>query len=137
MCSSDLTLKFIKKSKRFSPYFSIRMDTGSEEMMKKMNRPFPLKLYKELFLNIKKIIPEAYIIVEILVGFPGETDELFQETVQFLAESDISYISTTVYTDKIGTKAFGTIKGKVPRAIRKKRKTILKEIGRASSRERV
>lgn len=127
---SNKTLKFIKKSKRFSPYFSIRMDSGSEEMLQKMNRPFPLNLYKELYLNIKKIIPEAYIVVEILVGFPGETEELFNETVQFLSESSISYINTTIYSDKIGTKAFGTIKGAVPKSVRKKRAKVLKELSK-------
>ena len=127
---SEKTLKFIKKSKRFSPYFSIRMDSGSDELLKKMNRPFPLKLYKELFINVKRIIPEAYIVVEILVGFPGETEELFNETVQFLSESDISYINTTIYSDKIGTKAFGTIKGSVPKNVRNKRAKALKELSK-------
>ena len=127
---SEKTLNYIKKSKRFSPYFSVRMDSGSETMLKKMNRPYPLKYYKELFLNVKRIIPEAYIIVEILVGFHGETEELFNETVQFLSESDISYISTTIYTDKIGTKAFGTTKGAVPKNTRKKRAKILKELSK-------
>ena len=127
---SDKTLKFIKKSKRFSPYFSIRMDSGSDELLKKMNRPFPLKLYKELFINVKRIIPEAYIVVEILVGFPGETEELFNETVQFLSESDISYINTTIYSDKIGTKAFGTIKGSVQKNVRNKRAKALKELSK-------
>ncbi|WKD85046.1 Threonylcarbamoyladenosine tRNA methylthiotransferase MtaB [Polaribacter huanghezhanensis] len=123
---SERTLRFIKNSKRISPYFNIRMDSASDEMLKKMNRPFPLKPYKELFINIKRLMPDAYIIVEILVGFPGETDALFNETVRFLQEADVSYIRTTVYTAKVGTKAFGTLKkDAVPKSVCNKRKNAL------------
>jgi threonylcarbamoyladenosine tRNA methylthiotransferase MtaB len=127
---SDRTLNFIKNSKRLSPYFSIKMDSASDTMLKKMNRPFPLNPYKNLFINIKRLIPEAYITVEIIVGFPGETDDLFDETVQFLSEADISHISTTIYTDKIGTEAYKSIKESVPRTIRKKRKKSLVELSK-------
>ena len=129
---SDRTLKFIKKSKRFSPYFSVEMDSGSDAMLKKMNRPFPLKAYKDHFINVKKIIPEAYVIVQIIVGFPGETDELFNETVEFLSASDISYITPILYTDKVkvGAKSFGTIRGAVSKKISKKRKRILTELSK-------
>jgi len=127
---SEKTLKFIANSERISPYFNIRMDSGSDEMLKKMNRPFPLKPYKELFINIKRLMPDAYIIVEILVGFPGETDELFNETLRFLSETNISYIRTTVYTAKIGTKAFGTFNGTVSKSLKNKRKKILLELSK-------
>ena len=129
---SDRTLKVIKKSKRFSPYFSVEMDSGSETMLKKMNRPFPLKAYKDHFINVKAVIPEAYIIVQIIVGFPGETDELFNETVQFLSESDISYITPILYSDrvKVGAKSYGTIRGAVSKKISKKRKKILTELSK-------
>ncbi len=127
---SDRTLNFIKKSNRFSPYFSIRMDSASDEMLTKMNRPFPLKPYKELFSNIKQIMPDAYIIVEIIVGFPGETDELFNETVQFLSEADISNIQTTVYSNKIGTKASKITEGIVSASVCRKREKVLIELSK-------
>jgi MiaB/RimO family radical SAM methylthiotransferase len=127
---SDKTLNFIKDSQRFSPYFSIKMNSGSDTMLKKMEHPFPLKPYEDLFLNIKKIISEAYIVVEIIVGFPGETDELFNETVQFLSEADISYITTIIYTDKKGTEASRMKKESVPLAIRKKRNKVLLELSK-------
>mgnify|MGYP000138325302 CR=1 FL=1 len=127
---SDRTLNFIKKSKRFSPYFSIRMDSASDEILTKMNRPFPLKHYKELFSNIKQIMPDAYIIVEIIVGFPGETDELFNETVQFLSEVDISNIQTTVYSNKIGTKASKITEGIVSDSVCRKREKMLIELSK-------
>ncbi|TXD46446.1 radical SAM protein [Polaribacter sp. IC073] len=126
---SDRTLNFIKESQRLSPYFSIKMDSGSETILQKMNRPFPLKAYKELFLNIKKIMPEAYIVVEIIVGFPGETDELFNETVQFLSEADISYLTATAYSSKRKTRAFD-MKGTVSKGVCKKRKKVLVELSR-------
>lgn len=127
---SDKTLNFIKNSQRFSPYFSIKMNSGSDTMLKKMKHPFLLKSYKDLFLNIKETISEAYIIVEIIVGFPEETDELFNETVQFLSEADISYITPTVYTDKMGGKASRIKKESVPMAIRKKRKEVLVKLSK-------
>ncbi|AUC84906.1 tRNA (N(6)-L-threonylcarbamoyladenosine(37)-C(2))-methylthiotransferase MtaB [Polaribacter sp. ALD11] len=127
---SDATLEFIKESIRFSPYFSIKMDSGSDTVLKNMNRPFPLSAYKDLFLNIKKIMPDAYIVVEIIVGFPGETDELFNESVNFLLEADISYIAPTMYSDKRGTKAFEIKDGSVSKNVRKKRKKVLVELSK-------
>jgi MiaB/RimO family radical SAM methylthiotransferase len=127
---SDKTLNFIKKSNRFSPDFSIKMDSGSDNMLKIMNRPYSLKQYKDLYLDIKKIIPEAFIDVEIIVGFPGETDELFNETVEFLSEEDISHITPSIYSEKIGSKAFGIKKGIVSKNTQKKRKKILSELSK-------
>ncbi len=129
---SDKTLNFIKNSKRFTPYFSVEMDSASATILKKMKRPFPLKAYKDHFIRVKEFIPEAYITVQIIVGFPGETDELFNETVEFLSESNVSYITPVLYSDKVkvGAKSYGTIRGSVSRKISKKRKRILKELSK-------
>ncbi|MCI2229609.1 radical SAM protein [Polaribacter sp. MSW13] len=127
---SDSTLNFIKNSNRFAPYFSIKMDSGSDAVLKMMNRPFPLKPYKDLFLNINKIMPNAYITVEIIVGFPGESDKLFAATVDFLSKANISYIVPTVYSEKIKTKAFGIKDGTVSKSIRKKRQKELVELSK-------
>ncbi|MFQ3296925.1 MAG: MiaB/RimO family radical SAM methylthiotransferase [Polaribacter sp.] len=127
---SDKTLNFIKQSKRFTPHFSVTMGSGSEEMMKKMNRPFPLSLYKDLFLNIKRINSVSYIGVEVVIGFPGETDALFNETFQFLSASDISCIKATMYSKKKGTKAFRMRQDLVSKAICKKRKKLLLELSK-------
>lgn len=127
---SDKTLLFIKESNRFSPYFSIKMDSGSQTTLELMNRPFPLNAYKELYLNIKRILPDAYIIVEVIVGFPGETDQLFNETVQFLSQADISYISVAIYNDKRGTKAANIKESVVSKKIRYKRKKVLTELSK-------
>ena len=127
---SDETLLFIKNSNRFVPYFSIKMDSGSQTTLELMNRPFPLKAYKELYQNIKRIVPDAFIIVEIIVGFPGETDQLFNETVQFLTQSDISYLSVAIYNDKRGTKASNIKNGIVSKKVRHKRRKILIELSK-------
>lgn len=129
---SDKTLNFIKNSKRFTPYFSVEMDSASATMLKKMKRPFSLEAYKDHFIRVKEFMPEAYIDVQIIVGFPGETDELFNETVEFLSTSNISYITPILYSDKVkvGAKSYGTIKGAVSRKLSKKRKAILKELSK-------
>jgi MiaB/RimO family radical SAM methylthiotransferase len=127
---SDKTLKFVRHSKRFTPYFSVTMGSGSEEMMQKMKRPFPLSLYKDLFLNIKRINPVSYVGVEVIIGFPGETDALFNETVQFLSASDISFIKATMYSKKKGTKASEIKQGFVSKTICKKRKKLLLELSK-------
>jgi len=127
---SKKTLKFIKESSRLSNHFNIRMDSGSNEMLKKMNRPYLLAPYKELFKNIKKLMPDAFISVEILVGFPGETEDLFMETYNCLSELDISFISTQTYVDKLGTPAFNIRKNVVPKPERAKRRRKLIELSK-------
>jgi threonylcarbamoyladenosine tRNA methylthiotransferase MtaB len=128
---SDRTLNFIKQSKRFTPYFNVALATGSAEIAHKMKRPFPLNLYKDLFLNIKRINSKSYIGVEVIIGFPGETEALFNETVQFLSAADISYIKPTIYSKKKGTEASKMKQGLVSRAVCKKRKKVLLELSKS------
>ncbi|MFC2109642.1 radical SAM protein [Bacteroidota bacterium] len=127
---SEKTLIFFRDSIRFSPHFNFRMLSGSDTVLEKMDSPFTRNSYKEVFENIKKLMPDAFLSVEIIVGFPGETEELFLETVNFLSDLDISYIDAIPYKDKIGTRAYKIKTGKISRAVRTKRKKILVELSK-------
>jgi len=127
---SKKTLTFFKDSLRFTPHFEIRMQSGSNEMLEKINSPYKREPYKELFENIKEIMPDAFISVDIMVGFPGETEELFLETVNYLSDLDISYVDVKSYIDKPGTSAYEIKTGKVSRAVRSERKKILVKLSK-------
>ena len=127
---SDDTLNFIKNSIRFSPHFEIRMQSGSDEVLKKMNRPFMSTPYKELVERIKKSMPNAFISIQVIVGFPGETEALFQETVDFLKGLDISFIEVLAHTNKRKTEAAHIKNGIVSKAIRLKRRRRIIELSK-------
>ena len=90
-----------------------------------MKRRYQRELYKEKVLEIKKYMPYACIGVDVIVGFPGETDELFLETYHFLNELDISYLHVFTYSERVNTPA-ANMQGVVPQNIRKKRSKMLR-----------
>ena len=80
---TDEIISFISKSKRFVPHFHIPLQSGSDEILKKMRRRYKTGLYKSRVDLIKKLMPSASIGVDVIVGFPGETDEMFLKTYDF------------------------------------------------------
>ena len=119
------TIKFVAESNTFVPHFHMPLQSGSNKLLRLMKRRYQRELYKERVLEIKKYMPNACIGVDVIVGFPGETDELFLETYYFLNELDISYLHVFTYSERVNTPA-ANMQGVVPQNIRKKRSKMLR-----------
>ena len=119
------TIKFVAESNTFVPHFHMPLQSGSNKLLRLMKRRYQRELYKEKVLEIKKYMPNACIGVDVIVGFPGETDELFLETYYFLNELDISYLHVFTYSERVNTPA-ANMQGVVPQNIRKKRSKMLR-----------
>ena len=119
------TIKFVAESNTFVPHFHMPLQSGSNKLLRLMKRRYQRELYKERVLEIKKYMPYACIGVDVIVGFPGETDELFLETYHFLNELDISYLHVFTYSERVNTTA-AKMQGVVPQNIRKKRSKMLR-----------
>lgn len=101
----DETIDFVSNSSVFVPHFHIPLQSGSDELLKKMKRRYHTGLYKERVKRIKLKMPDACIGVDVIVGFPGETEEHFQETYTLLNELDISYLHVFTYSERANTQA--------------------------------
>ncbi len=121
----DETINFVANSKSFVPHFHIPLQSGSDELLKKMKRRYLKKTYTSRVTEIKKLMPDACIGVDVIVGFPGETDELFLETYNYLANLDISYLHVFTYSERANTEAVD-FDGVVPVIVRKKRSKMLR-----------
>ncbi|NQY30267.1 MAG: tRNA (N(6)-L-threonylcarbamoyladenosine(37)-C(2))-methylthiotransferase MtaB [Flavobacteriaceae bacterium] len=121
----DETIQFVANSKSFVPHFHIPLQSGSDELLKKMKRRYLKQTYTSRVEAIKKHMPDACIGVDVIVGFPGETDELFLETYNYLANLDISYLHVFTYSERPNTEAVD-FDGVVPVNIRKKRSKMLR-----------
>jgi threonylcarbamoyladenosine tRNA methylthiotransferase MtaB len=121
----DETINFVAKSKSFVPHFHIPLQSGSDTLLKKMKRRYLKKIYTSRVSEIKRQMPDACIGVDVIVGFPGETDELFLETYNYLANLDISYLHVFTYSERANTEATG-FDGVVPINVRKKRSKMLR-----------
>lgn len=119
------TIDFVAQSKTFVPHFHIPLQSGSNDMLKKMRRRYLRELYVDRVEQIKKVMPHACIGVDVIVGFPGETDEHFLETYNFLNELDISYLHVFTYSERENTVA-ATMDGVVPKKVRSKRSKMLR-----------
>ena len=122
---TDEIISFISKSKRFVPHFHIPLQSGSDVILKKMRRRYKTGLYKSRVDLIKKLMPSASIGVDVIVGFPGETDEMFLETYDFIKKLDVSYLHVFSYSERENTKAI-ELNGVVPKTTRNKRSKLLR-----------
>ncbi|MFJ1328023.1 tRNA (N(6)-L-threonylcarbamoyladenosine(37)-C(2))-methylthiotransferase MtaB [Capnocytophaga canimorsus] len=121
----DETIDFVSKSKTFVPHFHIPLQSGSNEILKKMKRRYLRELYQNRVAKIRQVMPDACIGVDVIVGFPGETDEFFLETYRFLSELDISYLHVFTYSERDNTEAV-LMEGVVPAEVRAKRSRMLR-----------
>ncbi|MBE7629705.1 tRNA (N(6)-L-threonylcarbamoyladenosine(37)-C(2))-methylthiotransferase MtaB [Tenacibaculum piscium] len=121
----DETIDFVAKSKTFVPHFHIPLQSGNDELLKKMKRRYLTQTYTNRTQKIKEVMPNACIGVDVIVGFPGETDELFLETYNYLNEMDISYLHVFTYSERPNTEAVG-MDGIVPKNVRAKRSKMLR-----------
>jgi len=119
------TINFVSESKTFVPHFHIPLQSGSNELLKLMKRRYNRELFTERVSEIKRQMPQACIGVDVIVGFPGETDELFLETYNYLNELDISYLHVFTYSERENTPAVD-MNGVVPLNVRKKRSKMLR-----------
>ena len=121
----DETIDFVSKSDTFVPHFHIPLQSGSDELLKKMKRRYLRKVYTNRVAKIREVMPHACIGVDVIVGFPGETDELFLETYNYLSELDISYLHVFTYSERANTEA-AEMDGVVPKNVRAKRSKMLR-----------
>ncbi len=119
------TIDFVSNSDTFVPHFHIPLQSGSNALLKLMRRRYNRELYVDRVSRIKSVMPNACIGVDVIVGFPGETEELFLETYNFLNDLDISYLHVFTYSERDNTLA-AEMEGVVPIKVRKKRSKMLR-----------
>src|SRR5690606_14415367 len=118
-------IEFVAQSKRFVPHFHIPLQSGSDTILKKMKRRYLTKLYQDRINKVREVMPNACIGVDVIVGFPGETDELFLETYNFINSLPISYLHVFTYSERDNTEAIH-FEGVVPQQVRKERNKMLR-----------
>ncbi|HJD87442.1 tRNA (N(6)-L-threonylcarbamoyladenosine(37)-C(2))-methylthiotransferase MtaB [Empedobacter stercoris] len=119
------TIDFVSKSNRFVPHFHIPLQSGNDEILKKMKRRYLSNLYLDRVTKIREVMPNACIGVDVIVGFPGETEELFMDTYNFLNELPISYLHVFTYSERDNTEAI-EYDGVVDQGERKRRNKMLR-----------
>ncbi len=119
------TIDFVSKSRTFVPHFHIPLQSGSNDILKKMKRRYLRELYVDRVNKIREVMPDACIGVDVIVGFPGETDEHFLETYHFLNDLAISYLHVFTYSERDNTEAV-EMDGVVPINVRSKRSKMLR-----------
>ena len=121
----DESIELVSKSRSFVPHFHIPLQSGSDELLKKMKRRYLTRLYFNRINKIREVMPNAAIGVDVIVGFPGETEELFMETYNFLNDLPISYLHVFTYSERENTEA-ADMQGAVPIPERKRRNKMLR-----------
>jgi threonylcarbamoyladenosine tRNA methylthiotransferase MtaB len=118
-------IEFVSSSRNFVPHFHIPLQSGSNDILKKMKRRYLREVYTERVNKIREVMPHACIGVDVIVGFPGETDQNFLETYNFLNEMDISYLHVFTYSERDNTEA-AAMEEAVPMNVRNKRSKMLR-----------
>lgn len=121
----DDIIDFVAQSRRFVPHFHVPLQSGSDAILKRMRRRYLSKLYADRIERINKKMPHACIGADVIVGFPGETDEDFLTTYRFLADLNVSYLHVFTYSERPNTEA-ALFKNSVPMGTRNKRSKMLR-----------
>ena len=121
---TDAIISFVASSEKFVPHYHVPLQSGSNKILKLMKRRYQRELYAERVQRIKEAMPNACIGVDVIVGFPGESDADFQETLQFLKDLDISYLHVFTYSERANTPA-AEMTHVVPQNIRAARSKML------------
>jgi threonylcarbamoyladenosine tRNA methylthiotransferase MtaB len=124
---TDEMIAWVADSKRFMPHFHIPLQSGSDAVLKLMQRRYNSQLYKDKIALINQLIPHASIGVDVIVGSPGETEAYFKESMDFIHALEISYLHVFTYSERAATKALD-IKPIVPIAVRQERNKILRNL---------
>ena len=126
LLSNDI-INFVSNSKKFVPHFHIPMQSGSDTILKLMKRRYLSKLYRDRINHVKQVMPNACIGADVIVGFPGESEEEFMETYNFIKSLDLSYLHVFTYSERDNTEAVG-LNNFVPSSIRSKRSKLLRAL---------
>ncbi len=126
LLSNDI-IEFVAQSKKFVPHFHIPLQSGSNRILKLMRRRYQNELYIERVNQIKTLMPNACIGVDVIVGFPSETEEDFNDTYTFIKNLEVSYLHVFTYSERANTTAL-RIKPTIPHRIRKERNTLLTQL---------
>jgi len=102
---TDEIIEFVAQSRRFMPHFHIPLQSGSDEVLKLMRRKYDTSLFASKIKKIKEVMPDAFIGVDVIVGTRGETDELFEQAYQFIADMDVTQLHVFSYSERPGTQA--------------------------------
>jgi len=121
---SDEIIEFVSHSNKFVPHFHIPLQSGCNKVLALMRRRYKRELYSERVANIKRLMPECCIGVDVIVGFPGETHDDFLDTYNFLNELEVSYLHVFTYSERENTPA-AEMKGVVPGSVRAERSKML------------
>lgn len=132
LLSNDI-ISYVADSRRFVPHFHVPLQSGSNKILKSMRRRYERELYAERVAHIKARMPYACIGVDVIVGFPGETEEDFLETYHFLNELDISYLHVFTYSERANTPAT-EMEGVVPMKERSRRSKMLRSLSEKKKR---
>lgn len=124
LLSNEIIHFCLADSKRFVPHFHVPLQSGNNRLLKVMRRKYLRELYAERVTHIKSLRPDACIGVDVIVGFPGETDEEFMDTIDFLKDIDISYLHVFTYSERANTTAV-KLGDAVPMNVRKERSKML------------
>ncbi len=124
---SNEIIELVSDSKKFMPHFHIPLQSGSNKILGLMRRRYKSELYSEKVSLIKKLIPHCCIGVDVIVGFPGETETYFNETVDFLQALDISYLHVFTYSERANTLA-DSMNSVVPIVTRNERNKMLRNL---------
>jgi threonylcarbamoyladenosine tRNA methylthiotransferase MtaB len=127
-------IEFVKNSNKFMPHFHIPLQSGSNKILGQMRRRYKRELYADKVAMIKSCMPHACIGVDVIVGFPGETEEDFLETVHFLNDIDISYLHVFTYSERANTDATD-MGNTVPMHTRHERNKVLRQLSHAKMME--
>lgn len=122
---SDEIIDFVAQSKKFVPHFHIPLQSGNDEMLAAMRRRYQRELYLNRVEHIRRVMPEACIGVDVIVGFPGETDAHFDDTYRFLQELDVNYLHVFTYSERPNTTAVRMV-DVVPQEVRSQRSKMLR-----------
>ncbi len=125
---TDEIILLAKEHKGFCDHFHIPLQSGDDAILKRMGRPYDTAYFKELVLKIHQQIPFAAIGVDVMLGFPGESDEAFEGACQFIRDLPVSYLHVFPFSPREGTPAFD-FKDRIPPDIAKKRCAIMRRIG--------
>lgn len=130
----DEAIELVANSRSFVPHFHIPLQSGSDDILKKMKRRYLTKLYTDRINKIRETIPHCAIGVDVIVGFPGETEEYFLDTYHFLNQLPISYLHVFTYSERSNTEA-SDMEGSVPVSERKRRNKMLRILSEKKKRE--
>ncbi|WP_375581129.1 tRNA (N(6)-L-threonylcarbamoyladenosine(37)-C(2))-methylthiotransferase MtaB [Marivirga tractuosa] len=126
-------IEFVSQSKRFVPHFHVPLQSGSNKVLRKMRRRYLRELYEDRVAKIKQLMPQCCIGVDVIVGFPGETEEDFLETYHFLKDLPISYLHVFTYSERPNTDA-DEMDEVVPMKVRNERSKMLRSLSEKKKR---